>query len=147
MLFYPSGAMKPQRVQGAFISDSEVEKIVTFLKDNGGPTYSEDVLEKIEKANSSDMEMDKDNDDDTDELLMEAIQMCVDMGQASASALQRRFKIGYTRAGRIIDQMEERGIISGYEGSKPRKVLVTKERWEELKMAKPPQGQAETAEE
>ena len=147
MLFYPSGAMKPQRVQGAFISDSEVEKIVTFLKDNGGPTYSEDVLEKIEKANSSDMEMDKDNDDDTDELLMEAIQMCVDMGQASASALQRRFKIGYTRAGRIIDQMEERGIISGYQGSKPREVLMTKERWEELKMAKPPQGQAETAEE
>ena len=87
------------------------------------------------------MEMDKDNDDDTDELLMDAIEMCVDNGQASASALQRRFKIGYTRAGRIIDQMEERGIISGYEGSKPRKVLITKERWEELKMAKPPQEQ------
>ena len=134
MLFYPSGAMKPQRVQGAFISDSEVEKIVTFLKDNGGPTYSEDVLEKIEKANSSDMEMDKDNDDDTDELLMEAIQMCVDMGQASASALQRRFKIGYTRAGRIIDQMEERGVISGYQGSKPREVLMTLEKLQELKM-------------
>ena len=141
MLFYPSGAMKPQRVQGAFISDSEVERIVEFLKNNGGPTYSEDVLEKIEKANSTDMEMDKDNDDDTDELLMDAIEMCVDNGQASASALQRRFKIGYTRAGRIIDQMEERGIISGYEGSKPRKVLITKERWEELKMAKPPQEQ------
>ena len=141
MLFYPSGAMKPQRVQGAFISDSEVERIVEFLKNNGGPTYSEDVLEKIEKANSTDMEMDKDNDDDTDELLMDAIEMCIDNGQASASALQRRFKIGYTRAGRIIDQMEERGIISGYEGSKPRKVLITKERWEELKMAKPPQEQ------
>ena len=141
MLFYPSGAMKPQRVQGAFISDGEVERIVEFLKNNGGPTYSEDVLEKIEKANSTDMEMDKDNDDDTDELLMDAIEMCIDNGQASASALQRRFKIGYTRAGRIIDQMEERGIISGYEGSKPRKVLITKERWEELKMAKPPQEQ------
>ena len=108
MLFYPSGAMKPQRVQGAFISDGEVERIVEFLKNNGGPTYSEDVLEKIEKANSTDMEMDKDNDDDTDELLMDAIEMCIDNGQASASALQRRFKIGYTRAGRIIDQMEER---------------------------------------
>ena len=141
MLFYPSGAMKPQRVQGAFVSDGEVERIVEFLKNNGGPTYSEDVLEKIEKANSTDMEMDKDNDDDTDELLMDAIEMCIDNGQASASALQRRFKIGYTRAGRIIDQMEERGIISGYEGSKPRKVLITKERWEELKMAKPPQEQ------
>ena len=141
MLFYPSGAMKPQRVQGAFVSDGEVERIVEFLKNNGGPTYSEDVLEKIEKANSTDMEMDKDPDDDTDELLMDAIEMCVENGQASASALQRRFKIGYTRAGRMIDQMEERGIISGYEGSKPRKVLITKERWEELKMAKPPQEQ------
>ena len=63
--------------------------------------------------------------------------MAVDMGQISASGLQRRFKIGYTRAGRIIDQMEARGIISGYEGSKPRKTLMPKERWEELKMAKP----------
>lgn len=139
MLFYPSGSMKPQRVQGAFVSDGEVEKIVNFLKDNGGATYSEDVLEKIEKANSSDKELEEDTDDDTDALLMEAIDMCVVAGQASASSLQRRFKIGYTRAGRIIDQMEARGIISGYEGSKPRKVLVTKERWEELKMAKPPQ--------
>ncbi len=144
MLFYPSGAMKPQRVQGAFVSDGEVEKIVTFLKNNGGPTYSEDVLEKIEKSNSTDMELDQDADDDTDPLLMDAIEMCIDNGQASASSLQRRFKIGYTRAGRLIDQMEERGIISGYEGSKPRKVLMSRERWEELKMAKPPQEENTT---
>jgi len=141
MLFYPSGTIKPQRIQGAFISDSEVEKIVTFLKNNGGPSYSDDILEKIEKANSSDQELEADEDDETDEFLIEAIDMAVEMGQASASGLQRRFKIGYTRAGRIIDQMEARGIISGYEGSKPRKVLITKERWQELKMVKTPEMQ------
>ncbi len=137
MLFYPSGTIKPQRVQGAFISDAEVEKIVTFLKNNGGPSYSDDILEKIEKSNVSDQELDADEEDDTDEFLIEAIDMAVDMGQISASGLQRRFKIGYTRAGRIIDQMEARGIISGYEGSKPRKTLISEERWQELKMARP----------
>ena len=137
MLFYPSGTIKPQRVQGAFISDGEVEKIVTFLKNNGGPTYSDDILEKIEKANTTEQELDENEDDDGDEFLMDAIDMAVEMGQISASGLQRRFKIGYTRAGRIIDQMEARGIISGYEGSKPRKTLITQERWQELKMAKP----------
>ena len=141
MLFYPSGTIKPQRVQGAFISDAEVEKIVTFLKNNGGPAYSDDILEKIEKSNVTEQELDSDEEDDTDEFLMEAIDMAVDMGQISASGLQRRFKIGYTRAGRIIDQMEARGIISGYEGSKPRKTLIPKERWEELKMARPPESQ------
>ena len=139
MLFYPSGTIKPQRVQGAFISDGEVEKIVTFLKNNGGPSYSDDIIEKIEKANSTDQELEADEEDDTDEFLMDAIDMAVNMGQISASGLQRRFKIGYTRAGRIIDQMEARGIISGYEGSKPRKTLITEERWQELKMAKPAQ--------
>ncbi len=139
MLFYPSGTIKPQRVQGAFISDQEVEKIVTFLKNNGGPAYSDDILEKIEKANSTDQELESsDEEDETDEFLIDAIDMAVNMGQISASGLQRRFKIGYTRAGRIIDQMEARGIISGYEGSKPRKTLITEERWQELKMAKPP---------
>ena len=142
MLFYPSGTIKPQRVQGAFISDAEVEKIVTFLKNNGGPSYSDDILEKIEKSNVSEQELEADEEDDTDEFLIEAIDMAVDMGQISASGLQRRFKIGYTRAGRIIDQMEARGIISGYEGSKPRKTLIPKERWEELKMARPPQEAA-----
>ena len=73
-------------------------------------------------------------DDDTDPFLMDAIQTVVETGQASTSFIQRRFKVGYARAGRIIDQMEERGVISGYQGSKPREVLMTKERWEELKM-------------
>ncbi|MBQ6992442.1 MAG: DNA translocase FtsK [Clostridia bacterium] len=135
MLFFPTGVLKPQRIQGAFISDSEVEKIVTFLKENGGPTYSEDILEKIERVNSTDKEIDED-DDETDPFLMEAIEAVVDLGQASASFIQRRFKVGYARAGRIIDQMEARGIISGYEGSKPRQVLVTKEQWQELKTSR-----------
>ena len=137
MLFYPAGSSKATRVQGAFISDGEVEKIVDFLKQNGGATYNEDVLEKIERANSTDKEIAEEDDDDTDPFLMDAIDAVIDLGQASASFIQRRFKVGYARAGRIIDQMEARGIISGYEGSKPRKILMPKERWEELKMAKP----------
>ena len=135
MLFYPSGAAKPVRVQGAFVSDKEVEKIVGFVKNNGEATYSEDILDKIEKANNEDKEsMEQDSDDDSDPFLMDAIDTVVETGQASTSFIQRRFKVGYARAGRIIDQMEERGIISGYQGSKPREVLMTKERWEELKM-------------
>jgi S-DNA-T family DNA segregation ATPase FtsK/SpoIIIE len=136
MLFFPTGVLKPIRIQGAFVSDGEVEKIVSFLEENGGPTYSEDVLEKIERANTTDRELDEQDDDETDPFLMEAIDTVVDLGQASASFIQRRFKVGYARAGRIIDQMEARGIISGYEGSKPRQVLVSKEQWQELKMAK-----------
>ena len=148
MLFYPSGASKPTRIQGAFISDKEVEKIVDFLKSNGEVTYNEDVLEKIEKANSTDKELDQKNqDDDTDPFLMDAIETVVETGQASTSFIQRRFKVGYARAGRIIDQMEERGIISGYEGSKPRQVLMTKERWAELKMSPMENNSEETSEE
>ena len=135
MLFYPAGAAKPTRVQGAFISDKEVEKVVDFVKANGEATYNDDILEQIEKANSTDKEIEEqENDDDTDPLLMEAIEVVVETGQASTSFIQRRFKVGYARAGRIIDQMEERGVISGYQGSKPREVLMSKERWEELKM-------------
>ena len=140
MLFSMSGGQKPVRVQCAYISDSEVEHIVEFLKANGGPTYSEDVLEKIERANSTDKEIEENDDDDTDPFLAEAIEAVIDLGQVSASFMQRRFKVGYARAGRIIDQMEARGIISGYEGSKPRQILMPKERWEELKMAKPAQN-------
>ena len=144
MLFYPAGAAKPTRVQGAFISDKEVEKVVDFVKANGEATYNDDILEQIEKANSTDKEIEEqENDDDTDPLLMEAIEVVVETGQASTSFIQRRFKVGYARAGRIIDQMEERGIISGYQGSKPREVLMPKERWEDLKMGPPPQEEVE----
>ena len=137
MLFYPSGSPKPSRVQGAFVSDDEVEKIVSFIKSNGEATYNEDILESIENSNKTDKELAAetgDPDDDTDPFLMEAIEVVVETGQASTSFIQRRFKVGYARAGRIIDQMEERGVISGYQGSKPRQVLMTMERWQELKM-------------
>ena len=135
MLFFPIGAAKPVRIQGAFISDTEVEKIVDFLKAGKETTYNEDIIEKIEKANKSDKEISEDEEDDADEFLMDAIETVVETGQASTSFIQRRFKVGYARAGRIIDQMEARGVISGYEGSKPRQVLMTKERLEELKMS------------
>ncbi len=143
MLYFPSGAPKPARVQGAFVTDDEVEKIVDFVKSNGTATYSEDILESIENSNKTDKELAQEatEDDDTDPFLMEAIQTVVETGQASTSFIQRRFKVGYARAGRIIDQMEERGVISGYQGSKPREVLMSLEKWNELKM-----GTSETTE-
>ena len=149
MLFYPAGAPKPTRIQGAFISDGEVEKIVNFLKANGEATYNEDIIESIENANKTDKEIEQDSqeDDDTDPFLMDAIDVVVETGQASTSFIQRRFKVGYARAGRIIDQMEERGVISGYQGSKPREVLMTKERWAELKMATTPTAESTQKEE
>ena len=136
MLYYPAGAPKPIRVQGAFVSDGEVEKIVDFIKSNGTANYSEDILETIENSNKSDKELQEmSEEDDTDPFLMDAIDVVVETGQASTSFIQRRFKVGYARAGRIIDQMEEKGVISGYQGSKPRQVLMSKEKWEELKMS------------
>ena len=136
MLFYPSGAPKPVRIQGAFISDKEVENIVKFLKKDGETQYDEDIIESIEKSGEPEKAVSEDDEeDDTDPLLDEAIDLVVETGQASTSFIQRRFKVGYARAGRIIDQMEQRGIISGYQGSKPREVLMSKERWQELKMA------------
>ena len=136
MLFFPAGAPKPIRVQGAFVSDDEVEKIVDFVKQNGTATYSEDILETIENSNKTDKELatEEDQDDETDPFLMDAIQTVVETGQASTSFIQRRFKVGYARAGRIMDQMEERGVISGYQGSKPREVLMTLDKLNELKM-------------
>lgn len=138
MLFFPAGAPKPSRVQGAFVSDDEVEKIVDFIKSNGTATYSEDILESIENSNKTDKEIANEaaDEDETDPFLMDAIQTVVETGQASTSFIQRRFKVGYARAGRIIDQMEERGVISGYQGSKPREVLMTLDRLNELKMGK-----------
>ena len=142
MLFYPSGAPKPVRVQGAFVSDEEVEKIVSFVKSNGVATYNEDILDSIENSNKTDKEIADEaaaGEDDTDPLLMDAIDVVVETGQASTSFIQRRFKVGYARAGRIIDQMEERGVISGYQGSKPRQVLMSMERLQELKMGTTPE--------
>ena len=139
MLFFPAGEAKPVRVQGAFVSDEEVEAIVEFIKSNGTATYSEDILESIENSNKTDkekaLEAEQADEDDADPFLQEAINTVVETGQASTSFIQRRFKVGYARAGRIIDQMEERGVISGYQGSKPREVLWTMEKLAELTMS------------
>ena len=147
MLYFPSGASKPTRVQGCFVDDNEVEKIVDFVKANGTATYSEDILESIENNNKSDKDLAEDKDDDSDEFLPEAIETVIEIGTASASLIQRKFKVGYARAARIIDQMEERGIISGYQGSKPREVLMSKERWAELKMSQNDRNNESSAEE
>lgn len=141
MLYFPTGEIKPLRMQGAFISEKEIEKIVDSIKESNNSTYSEDILESIEKAGSNNSKGGNDTSEDEDEadaLLEDAIDLVVDIGQASASMLQRRFKVGHSRAGRIIDQMEARGLISGYEGSKPRQVLISKSEWQELKMGNSP---------
>ncbi|QQY80684.1 S-DNA-T family DNA segregation ATPase FtsK/SpoIIIE [Keratinibaculum paraultunense] len=122
MLFFPSDSSKPIRIQGAYISDKEVEKVVKFLKKQNITEYDSNILKNIQKE----VEINK-FIDDSDALLPEAIKLVVDEGQASISLLQRKLKIGYARAARIIDEMEARGIIGGHEGSKPRKVLATKD--------------------
>lgn len=131
MLYFPIGMQKPVRVKGCFISDKEIENVVEYVKSQVSAEYDEDIIDQITKKND---ETDSDEELDADELLPQAIELVVECGQASVSLIQRRFRVGYARAGRIIDQMAERGIISGFEGSKPRRVLITKEQWEEMKM-------------
>jgi len=132
MLFYPIGESKPVRLQGAFITDKEVENVVAAVKANHEAKYDEDVLEKIQNGGGN-VKPESDAGDN-DPLLYDVIDMVVEAGQASTSMIQRRFKVGYARAARIIDQMEERGIIGGYEGSRPRQLHITKTEWEEMKM-------------
>ena len=131
MLYFPIGESKPVRVQGTFVTDKEIEAVVEFIKKNNNAKYNTDVMETLEKANAPASQPQEESD--CDELLTDAIELAVSMGQASASMIQRKFKVGYARAGRIIDQMEERGIVSGYDGSKPRQTLISKEEWEEMK--------------
>lgn len=127
MLFYPSGTSKPKRVQGAFITEKEVEAIVSCIKNqNEGPKYQMEVLEET-AADQDGQETGFD-----DELLPDAIEVVIDAGQASISMIQRRLRVGYARAARLIDEMEVRGLISGFDGSKPRNVLITKEEFDEL---------------
>ena len=120
MLFMPMGASKPKRLQGAFVSDKEVEAVVEFVKGNSQARYDEDITEKINSETEVEQDM-----GDCDELLPKAIEIAVSLGNISTSMVQRRLGVGYARAGRIIDQMEHRGIISGADGSKPRNVLIT----------------------
>ncbi|MCT4606781.1 MAG: DNA translocase FtsK [Marinisporobacter sp.] len=127
MLFYPVGASKPVRSQGAFISDGEVERVVNFVKEQSTDhNYEEDIIEKVESNLSQE-------EDTADELLKDAIELVIGTQQASISMLQRRFRIGYNRAARLIDAMEERNIVGEHVGSKPRQVLVSKEEFEEMK--------------
>lgn len=121
MLFYPVGESKPLRIQGAFISEEEVEKVVSFIKNQKSELeYSTEILEELDNKTES-------SSDEVDELMREAVKIVVDAGQASTSLLQRRLRIGYNRAARIIEQMEELRIISGKDGSKPRQILIDKE--------------------
>lgn len=122
MLFLPMGAQKSTRLQGAFISDKEVENVVEFVKGHSEVRYDEDVTEKINSETEIETDM-----SDCDELLPKAIEIALASGSISTSMVQRRLGVGYARAGRIIDQMEERGIISAADGSKPRNVLVSAE--------------------
>lgn len=126
MLYSPSGSRSPSRVQGAFVSDKEIERVLEFIKDTTGDVhYSEDLAEQIERCALGENGVTPDVDEEGDALLPEAISLAVELGKISTSMVQRRLGVGYARAGRIIDQMEARGIISGANGSKPRDVLVS----------------------
>ena len=148
MLFSPIGTRKPVRIQGAFVSDEEREEIINFIKQEGTAEYSDEIMATIEKAaedknpdNGKNSGSASDSASDYDELLPQAVDVIFDTNQASVSMLQRRLKLGYARAARIVDQMEELGIVGPFEGSKPRQVLITKEQWQEMQMI---QGTAPT---
>lgn len=130
MLFAPVGEPKPIRVKGTFVSDKEVESVVEFIKAQGAAEYNENIIEEI----NSEKETQEADPGDNDELLPQAVELVVESGQASVSLIQRKFKVGYARAARIVDQMEARGIVGGFEGSKPRQVLISKQQWHELNM-------------
>ena len=143
MLYFPLGNQKPTRVQGCFITPEEIERVVNFVKESGAADYSDEVMEKIEEVmkqsekgggKSAGGSAPADGDEGYDELLGAAVEVILETGQASVSMLQRRLKLGYSRAARLVDQMEERGIVGPFEGSKPRQLLITKEQWQELKM-------------
>ncbi|MDO4866270.1 MAG: DNA translocase FtsK [Clostridia bacterium] len=130
MLFVPNG-MKSMRVQGAWVSDDEVHAIVEYIKQSGEAVYDPDMLEHLENANRSDAEKEE-FEAEYDPKLPEAVDIALDMGQVSISMLQRKMRIGYARAGRIIDEMARRGIVSEADGSKPRVVLITREQAQQM---------------
>ena len=142
MLFAPIGSGKPLRVQGCFVSDSEVEAVAGYVKENYVAEYSQEVLKEIEKqaaqtgkktaATAADPDPTQE-ELEGDEMLPAAVDVILETGQASVSMLQRRLKLGYARAARIVDEMEEKGIVGPFQGSKPRSILITKEEWEARK--------------
>ena len=142
MLYLPTGSFAPTRVQGCFLSDEEVNKIVDHVRRANPATYDPDILEKLEQLaggsagdmSGADMVAGTGELGEGDGGLFEqAVEFAISDGQISTSTLQRRLKIGYARAGRLTDEMEERGIIAAKDGSKPRKCLITREEWEALK--------------
>ncbi len=142
MLWYPLGSGKPRRVQGCFISDEEVASVVEKVKENATAQYDDEILEQIEQHVSESEKKGKgsgsggfpggEGPEGRDELFNEAVEVTLDLGQASVSMLQRRLKLGYARAARLVDQMEQEGIVGPFEGSKPRQLLITKEQWAAL---------------
>lgn len=139
MLFSAYGSPMPTRVQGCFVSDKEVESVVAFVKNEITADYDENIIDEIEKnapVSKTESTTGGGSIDSTDEMLESAIQTLVEAGQASTSYLQRKLKLGYARAARIMDQLEEMGIVGEQEGSKPRKVLMTKEQWLESQVSK-----------
>ena len=150
MLYAPLGAGKPTRVQGCFITPEEIERVVDYVKQSGEAEYSQDVMDKIEQAVKEKEKGGKSagapepaGESPDDELLTAAVDVVLETGQASVSMLQRRLKLGYARAARLVDQMEERGYVGPFEGSKPRQLLIDKAKWQELKMAKAPAPEPE----
>lgn len=147
MLYSPLGSGKPMRIQGAYVSDEERENVIDFIKTNATADYSDEILAQIEKA--ADEKPSPSAADETpeapgnnyDELLPQAVDVIFEVKQASVSMLQRRLKLGYSRAARLVDQMEELGIVGAFEGSKPRQILITKQQWQEMQLA---QGTAPT---
>lgn len=148
MLYFPLGMQKPLRVQGCFITPEEIERVVAFVKESGEAHYDQSVIDQIDAAIKKDEKgakgaaasAEEDGGDEGDELLPAAVDVVLEVGQASVSMLQRRLKLGYSRAARLVDQMEERGIVGPFEGSKPRQLLITKAQWQEMKMK---QGEAQ----
>jgi len=141
MLYAPIGCGKPLRVQGCFVTDGEVEAVASYVKENYVSDYNEQILKEIEqkaqqtgksKTSASDPQPNQE-ELEGDEMLPAAVDIILETGQASVSMLQRRLKLGYARAARIVDEMEEKGIVGPFQGSKPRAILITKEQWEKMR--------------
>ena len=137
MLYYPMGFPKPVRVQGCYVSDGEIEEVVNFLKSGGEPVvYDSGIMDEIERQAAAEGKKKGGADPDgaADELFEDAVQCVLDAGQCSTSYLQRRLKVGYARAARLVDELENRGIVGPPDGSKPREVLINKNQWAEFQM-------------
>ena len=142
MLFMPVGAPKPTRIQGTFVRDEEISRVLDFIKKSATVQYDEAMIEAMEKHAIQDgkkgsSSADSDEEGGSDPMLKQAVEVVIDAGQASTSLLQRRCKLGYARAARIMDEMEEKGIIGPYEGAKPRAVLISRQQWLEMQMNQP----------